>query len=285
MLAASAKHESQRCTRTQQCAACMRAYVRACVRGPHTGGYAASCSGRVAQSCLAVPSARLPYQDTSACLATVNVSADDLSGMYYGARHPMKPQRITMTHHLILGYRLHEHMDVYVRFSDRFFVGVCCIRSVGLITASAKQRIATAPAHKAKCVPARALCLYPGFIMDSAAATFNVLASPHHSEMMVAQIPRRLSKDELMSFHTQARLRASNLHARSAQTMSAAVIVMRLCCCYRCLLAARDPVDVLVGICSDPLLALPLQLCGKLKPSRMHFRRKFWRHCRASSAF
>lgn len=45
--------------------------------------------------------------------------ADDLSGMYYGARHPMKPQRITMTHHLILGYCLHEHMDVYVRFLRR----------------------------------------------------------------------------------------------------------------------------------------------------------------------
>jgi hypothetical protein len=40
--------------------------------------------------------------------------ADDLAGMYYGPRHPMKPQRITMTHHLILGYALHEHMDVYV---------------------------------------------------------------------------------------------------------------------------------------------------------------------------
>lgn len=26
----------------------------------------------------------------------------------------MKPQRIAMTHDLILGYGLHEHMDVYV---------------------------------------------------------------------------------------------------------------------------------------------------------------------------
>ena len=27
----------------------------------------------------------------------------------------MKPQRISMAHDLILGYGLHEHMDVYVR--------------------------------------------------------------------------------------------------------------------------------------------------------------------------
>ncbi|KAL6785681.1 HDA14 [Auxenochlorella protothecoides x Auxenochlorella symbiontica] len=37
----------------------------------------------------------------------------DYTGYYYGADHPMKPQRIAMTHHLILGYGLHEHMDVY----------------------------------------------------------------------------------------------------------------------------------------------------------------------------
>ena len=34
--------------------------------------------------------------------------------MYYGADHPMKPPRIAMTHDLVLGYGLHEHMDVYV---------------------------------------------------------------------------------------------------------------------------------------------------------------------------
>jgi hypothetical protein len=28
--------------------------------------------------------------------------------------HPMKPQRLTMAHHLILGYGLHKKMDVYV---------------------------------------------------------------------------------------------------------------------------------------------------------------------------
>lgn len=38
----------------------------------------------------------------------------DYAGMYYGADHPMKPPRIAMTHHLVLGYGLHEKMDVYV---------------------------------------------------------------------------------------------------------------------------------------------------------------------------
>lgn len=55
--------------------------------------------------------ARAPSHSANAC----HLIADELAGMYYGARHPMKPQRITMTHHLVLGYRLHEHMDVYVR--------------------------------------------------------------------------------------------------------------------------------------------------------------------------
>ncbi len=39
---------------------------------------------------------------------------DDYTGYYYGPDHPMKPQRIAMTHQLVLGYDLHKHMDVYV---------------------------------------------------------------------------------------------------------------------------------------------------------------------------
>ena len=41
--------------------------------------------------------------------------AAEYTGYYYGADHPMKPQRIAMTHQLILGYGLHSHMQVYVR--------------------------------------------------------------------------------------------------------------------------------------------------------------------------
>jgi acetoin utilization deacetylase AcuC-like enzyme len=37
----------------------------------------------------------------------------DYTGYYYGPDHPMKPQRIAMTHQLVLGYELHKHMDVY----------------------------------------------------------------------------------------------------------------------------------------------------------------------------
>lgn len=39
--------------------------------------------------------------------------AAEYAGMYYGADHPMKPPRIAMTHQLVLGYGLHEEMDVY----------------------------------------------------------------------------------------------------------------------------------------------------------------------------
>jgi histone deacetylase 1/2 len=38
----------------------------------------------------------------------------EYDGMYYGADHPMKPPRIAMTHHLVLGYGMHQGgMDVY----------------------------------------------------------------------------------------------------------------------------------------------------------------------------
>ncbi|GAX79964.1 hypothetical protein CEUSTIGMA_g7403.t1 [Chlamydomonas eustigma] len=32
---------------------------------------------------------------------------------YFGQNHPMKPHRLAMTHHLVLGYGLHKKMDVY----------------------------------------------------------------------------------------------------------------------------------------------------------------------------
>lgn len=37
--------------------------------------------------------------------------------MYYGANHPMKPHRLCMTHHLVLGYELHKSMEVYVSYT------------------------------------------------------------------------------------------------------------------------------------------------------------------------
>ncbi len=39
----------------------------------------------------------------------------ELEEVYYGANHPMKPPRLCMAHHLVLGYDLHKHLEVYVR--------------------------------------------------------------------------------------------------------------------------------------------------------------------------
>jgi acetoin utilization deacetylase AcuC-like enzyme len=33
---------------------------------------------------------------------------------YFGNNHPMKPHRLAMTHHLVVGYGLHKHMEVFV---------------------------------------------------------------------------------------------------------------------------------------------------------------------------
>ena len=41
-------------------------------------------------------------------------SAGDVGSVYYGPKHPMKPHRICMTHHLVLGYDLHNKMQIYV---------------------------------------------------------------------------------------------------------------------------------------------------------------------------
>jgi histone deacetylase 1/2 len=38
----------------------------------------------------------------------------DFSTFYFGQNHPMKPHRLAMTHHLVVGYGLHKKMEVYV---------------------------------------------------------------------------------------------------------------------------------------------------------------------------
>ncbi|KAK9455853.1 hypothetical protein V1511DRAFT_458474 [Dipodascopsis uninucleata] len=38
---------------------------------------------------------------------------EDVSRYHFGARHPMKPFRLMLTDHLVLGYGMHEHMDFY----------------------------------------------------------------------------------------------------------------------------------------------------------------------------
>ena len=39
--------------------------------------------------------------------------AGEFETFYFGQNHPMKPHRLAMTHHLVLGYGLHKKMDVY----------------------------------------------------------------------------------------------------------------------------------------------------------------------------
>ena len=44
----------------------------------------------------------------------IRVFSGELEEIYYGANHPMKPPRLCMAHHLVLGYDLHKHLEVYV---------------------------------------------------------------------------------------------------------------------------------------------------------------------------
>lgn len=38
--------------------------------------------------------------------------AEDVGSCYYGPNHPMKPHRITMTHHLVMAYGIHKKLEV-----------------------------------------------------------------------------------------------------------------------------------------------------------------------------
>ncbi|KAL5130463.1 Histone deacetylase 9 [Glycine soja] len=40
----------------------------------------------------------------------------DVGSVYFGAKHPMKPHRLCMTHHLVLSYDLHKKMEIYVSY-------------------------------------------------------------------------------------------------------------------------------------------------------------------------
>ena len=37
----------------------------------------------------------------------------DIGNYYYGQGHPMKPQRMRMTHNLLLNYGLYRKMEIY----------------------------------------------------------------------------------------------------------------------------------------------------------------------------
>ncbi|KAF9596994.1 hypothetical protein IFM89_014708 [Coptis chinensis] len=37
----------------------------------------------------------------------------DVGNVYFGPNHPMKPHRLSMTHHLVLSYDLHKKMEIY----------------------------------------------------------------------------------------------------------------------------------------------------------------------------
>jgi len=43
----------------------------------------------------------------------------EFESFYFGHHHPMKPHRLAMTHHLVLGYGLHNNLDVFVSLNSK----------------------------------------------------------------------------------------------------------------------------------------------------------------------
>ena len=66
----------------------------------------------VAKATRSDPS-RSPGADASSTAASVRLPAADIGHYYYGPGHPMKPHRLKLTHHLVLGYGLYRKMECY----------------------------------------------------------------------------------------------------------------------------------------------------------------------------
>ena len=66
--------------------------------------------------------------------------AGDFGSVYYGSNHPMKPHRLSMTHHLVLAYGLHEHLEVYVS-RQAYPLLRCSCEPCGLVTAPGCKQV------------------------------------------------------------------------------------------------------------------------------------------------
>ena len=57
---------------------------------------------------------RVAYFYHRMVLILLRSNVAETGSYYYGPGHPMKPQRIKMTHNLILNYGLYKKMEVFV---------------------------------------------------------------------------------------------------------------------------------------------------------------------------
>ncbi|CAG8470808.1 5292_t:CDS:2 [Acaulospora colombiana] len=58
-------------------------------------------------------SQRAPISNLSSKQRVAYFHNKDVGAFHFGPQHPMKPERLTLTNDLVLGYRLHEKMDVF----------------------------------------------------------------------------------------------------------------------------------------------------------------------------
>lgn len=55
------------------------------------------------------------------------ICTGEFQEFYFGQNHPMKPHRLAMTHHLVLGYGLHKKMDVFVSMEGSLRSAGCAL--------------------------------------------------------------------------------------------------------------------------------------------------------------
>ncbi len=68
----------------------------------------------------------------------------DFQTFYFGQNHPMKPHRLAMTQHLVLGYGLHEYMECFVSGSHASGVYIAQLSSSRL-QCTARPRTVPSP--------------------------------------------------------------------------------------------------------------------------------------------
>lgn len=54
------------------------------------------------------------FYDSGDSLAGRVTSVGDMGNYYYAPGHPMKPQRLRLTHNLLLAFKLYRYLEVYV---------------------------------------------------------------------------------------------------------------------------------------------------------------------------
>ena len=138
------------------------------------------------------------------CGATdhITCASGDLAEVYYGANHPMKPHRMCMAHSLILGYGLHERMEVYVRPQALPFRPGFVLHRQRMLPYPSNLPLEDGPVVLLVARPFAAVAAMVR-MSSSCGEPCSFGISAFDKVMKGSQRPRRLNRVELAQFHSE----------------------------------------------------------------------------------